>query len=119
MEEVRGPAVRHPELLPLLGNVVVLVEAFAVAALSASPILEDDAVLQDELHAAFADLLLAREDIPLADPEVELPVLRIRGVFAWLGCAPGRRDEILKSRLTAQAGEIGIVRDRTRQSWTC
>src|SRR5215204_1793931 len=70
----------HPCLLPLPLRGVIDVEALAAAAAArARPVLEDDAVAENELHAVGAGLLTPRvEHVPLADPEVELPVLGAR-----------------------------------------
>src|SRR6185295_2610928 len=70
-----------PSLLPAALVLVVDVEALPVPALQARPVLEDHAIAEDQLDAALPGGSLRRRvaDVPLADPEIELPRLRVDG----------------------------------------
>jgi len=85
-----------PELMPLAVGGVVAVEALALAALGARPVLEQRALARDDLDAVLAGLVAVRgEDVPLADPEVELMVFRPRA---------GRLSRRLGERGCGEAG---------------
>src|SRR5919107_939377 len=74
-EAVRVPIRADPILKPLAGLRVVEVDALARAAERPRPVFEDAAAVRDALDDARARPAPARVvGVPLADPEVELPV---------------------------------------------
>jgi len=113
-------AVVDPELLPLAGGGVVDVEALAIAAAGAGPVLVDDAATQRGLDAAAAHrLAVGIADHPFADPEIELS---LHGLPA--GMLP-RGGRLLGGRLPGNAGQRhrqqgsthGTVHGHDRRSW--
>ena len=71
-----------PVLIPFAGLRVVEVDALAAATYLPAPVLEDAATFRDRLdqtRSIFPSLRI--EDVPFADPEIELPASSV--VHAW------------------------------------
>ena len=99
-----------PGLLPLLAAGVPQVEALALGAEAAGPVLEEDAVADHEVDVRFAErVALGVDDVPLADPEVE---------FARLGVVLARDTGVFRScrRPSASADRRAATPDRRRRS---
>src|SRR5262249_42895520 len=90
------------------------VEAFPVAAEVAGPVLEHDAVAEDELNAARADRIAraAVLHVPLADPEVQLARARVAG--AGLLVLRRLRDGGREARIALDRGEVLLRFERLR-----
>src|SRR4051794_38902181 len=68
----------NPRLPPSAERRIVEIEALAGVAVRLRVVLEDDAAADDILDAARCDLLAVVGHVPLAEPEVELAILRLR-----------------------------------------
>src|SRR5262245_31246333 len=92
----------NPVLDPLFRCCVVVIEALTGSPGSAGPVFQKHALIDDELNAAGSGRVVAlRSDhVPFADPEVELPVLRL--MRAGASDSIGLFDHLSKSRIIAQ-----------------
>src|SRR4029079_18617145 len=69
----------HPELVPLFRLLIVEVEAAAAPARCPFPLFHNDAAIETPGDAVVAERLAGRvAHVPVAEPEIELPVLRRR-----------------------------------------
>src|SRR5690349_19865833 len=109
-EEVDHAAlIVYPELLPTLQVLVKGVVAFAeITACQARPILPDHAAANGLLDVAVSHLRPTRSSahIPIADPEIELPVISV--IFAGLLIMFGLFHNFGKLRIRTQALQIGV-----------
>ena len=83
VEAERPAAIVDPGLVPALAPRIVEVQALAGHPARALPVLQQRAAFEDLLDAIHAGGLAGDGDVPIADPEIELP--------PDLGGTPGRR----------------------------
>src|SRR5262249_53024430 len=114
--------------LPALAPGLPQVEALARAARGRRPVLEEDAVAEHELDVRLAErVALGVDDIPVADPEIELARLGVvlarilRRLDGVIGLLPARiapqRDEVvvglhLRRQRAAQLGDLAEPAER-------
>ena len=79
----KRPAVADPDLSPVVVPGIVVIEALAKGAGGTFPLFEDRAMTQYRLDTAVTGKLSVLSDSPLANPEIESPVMFI-GLFAYL-----------------------------------